>query len=89
MCLCPPVAFLDSGKERERGTRGPGITGRGRIGNREIPTYTMKLSAIQQMPNIHPTVVSPLRLFHPSTISVVKGRPATSAAKRISAVPHT
>jgi hypothetical protein len=52
-------------------------------------TDPIKLSPIQQTPNIHPTVVSPLRLFHPSTSSALKGRPATSAAKRISAVPHT
>jgi hypothetical protein len=59
-------------------------------GGRAEGTYPTKLSPIQHTPSIHPTVVSPLRLFHPNTNSALKGgRPAISAAKRISTVPHT
>lgn len=37
----------------------------------------------QTSPNIHPTVVSPLKLLQLSTISKLKCLPATSAVKRI------
>jgi hypothetical protein len=82
--------------EREREGQG-GKTGR-QIGSMkrrkgeggQKGTYPIKLSPIQHTPSIHPTVVSPLRFFHPNTNSALKGgRPAISAAKRIITVPHT
>jgi hypothetical protein len=51
-----------------------------------MKAYPIKLFSIQTNPNIHPTVVSPLKLLQLKTISILKCFPATSAENNISTV---
>jgi len=46
-------------------------------------TYSRKLTSIQQSPNVHPTVLSPLRLCQLKTKSILNVLPATRDVKSI------
>jgi hypothetical protein len=63
--------------------------GDGQRGRRETrQTNPIKLFNNQTNPNIHPTVVSPLKLLHSSTKSKVNLLPATSVVNRIKIEPQ-